>query len=700
MMAILAGAPLALAAESPIPGMPESDPAIQGAAPKLLPAIAGKHPRLLMTAADLPRLTAFYTSVEGRPWRESLEKYLPSCSAPTDTKFLKNATDGQRQGLWKLPTVALHYRLTGDKQSFQRTVDFLEFLADQPHWESAPELDSGMSSANVMIGFALALDWLHDDLEATQRAKFRAKLREMARRQYYGGHLKMNPGTHYWQNDGQNNHRWHRNAGLSLAAVAIYENAPEDQWLLQKLVEELEFIVKWLPTDGTSHESPSYMVFGGSHLVLSLQAADDCLGTKFLQEPFFKTNGRFQTGTLLPGFSAAFGFGDWDGNGIGHYANYQLKLAALHKQPDLRDAVLRMYEKTPSSMAYTWFNFLWDDPKLGRGDATKAPLSMFWEDLGLAVVRESWTEGVAAMYKCGPFGGYRLNEFRNEHNGQYINVAHDDPDANSFVLAHGTEFLAETDRYAKKKLSAGHNTILINGMGQMVEGRGEGLGFTQPGGDMSKMAVVTAWRSTPEISVMEGEAAGSYLAYTDKKSGKGRPALDRYRRTFVWVKGAYLLVLDDIRAPENVDVSWLIQGPNLVAKDQATGQFELASKSHQCPFQVVASAPLEFGIADSPAESRGKPLGFKQLTASFQGRELLVASLYNPWNLPALSVRLERSAGGEAVILVEGGGLQDAWSWKAAPAQFTASTLQAARRKGPAAGFPFSMDPGNSAPRP
>jgi hypothetical protein len=101
-------------AETGIPGMPETDPPAQGAAPKLVPVIAGKHPRLLMTSADLPRLTAFYASEDGRLWRESLEKYLPTCSAPKDTKFLTDATDGQRQGFWKLPTVAM--QLSADRR--------------------------------------------------------------------------------------------------------------------------------------------------------------------------------------------------------------------------------------------------------------------------------------------------------------------------------------------------------------------------------------------------------------------------------------------------------------------------------------------------------------------------------------------------------------------------------------------------------
>ncbi len=682
----------------PPPVLPEKDPAPQGAVPELGEAVRGKHPRLLFTAEDVPRLKEFYASPEGAKWRKQFDEYLPVSTAPTDEKFLSDATDGQRQGFWKLPTVALHYVLTGDKTSFERTVEFLQKLLATPHWETGNELDSGMSAANIMIGAALAYDWLYHDLEPAFREQFRQKLIRHARSMYHGGHLKKNPGLTYWQTDTQNNHRWHRNAGLTLSVLTTYEGKPEEQWLLQKTAEELAFINKWLPEDGTSHEGPSYMVFGGNHLVLAMDAADRCLGTNYLSLPFYRKAGEFLAGTTLPGFAGAFGFGDWEGNGLGNYGNFQLRLATANNLPDLKDAAMKVFEAEPRSMSFSWFSLIWDSLPLPRGDAAKLPLATLWPDLGLAVMRDSWqADAVAAMFKCGPFGGYLLNEFSQQNGNSYVNVAHDDPDANAFVLAIGNELVAETDRYAKSKKSAAHNTILINGMGQMTKGRAEGQVFSQPGGDMTKMGIITAWRVTPDIVAVEGEAAGSYLEYQDKKSGASRPALERFRRTFLWVKSGYILVLDEVRAPATVEVSWLMQGPDLKAVDEATGRFELGSKSRRCPFQVVASEKLAFAIGVSPAESRGNNLGFRQLTANASAAGLFVASIYDPWGRGQLSLHLENLTPGAAKIVVEGGGIRDVWDWKAADG-LAPSSINAVREKGPAAGFPFVLDAANSQP--
>ena len=683
----------------PPPVVPESDPAPEGEVPQINEAMRGKHPRLFFTAETLPALKEFYASEAAARWREQLEKYAQVSRPFEEPKFQKDATDGQRQGFWRLPTAALHYTLTGDPESFENAKGFLEKLLELKHWEIGKETDSGMSSANIMVGAALAYDWLYNDLNPDFRERFGEKLFQMARAQYHGGHLTKNPGPHYWQADPLPNHRFHRDAGLTLAVLASYEGRPEQQWLLQQTIEELEFVNKWLPEDGTSHESPGYLVFGGNHLVLAMKASDDVVGTTFLDAPFFKNVGLFLAHTSMPGFSQSFGYGDWNGKGFGQYNNFRLLTARLFNQPESKDAVMRVFENSPDTMQHGWFSLLWDSADSERGDATTLPKDTFWPDIGLAIMRDSWADGAAsAWFKCGPMGGYILNKFRNENDGKYINVAHDDPDANSFVLGLGSDLLAETDRYSKHKKSSHHNTILINQIGQIAGKRPEGAVFSQPGGDMSKMGIITAWRDLDGITAVEGEAAGSYPSYQDRKTGKSRPALDRFRRTFLWVEGEYVLVLDDIRAPEPVEMTWLIQSPKLEQIDE--NQFVLQSNDRQASFELASDQPLEFAIQESEADNRGELLGFQQLRASANAGALRIASVYNLWSKSNLSVRLEPGNADEATVTVTSSDTEDVWDWKAGPAS-EASTLSAKRVKGePDEAFPFELNPSNSSPPP
>ena len=220
----------------------------------------------------------------------------------------------------------------------------------------------------------------------------------------------------------------------------------------------------------------------------------------------------------------------------------------------------------------TWISLLSDDPEQ-TGDYSKVKTTAFFPDLGITIVRDDWKnpDAVAAMFKCGPPGGYELNSWRltgvdalgkAEAPGKlaYIDVAHEHPDANSFEIFGDGDYMAETDRYPLKpgKLSSSLNTILVNGMGQTPEGRPEGEGWLQPSSkDMTKMGVITAWKDAGDVVVAEGEASGSYMPETDRKTieksararplsedihlGQGRIYPRARRRSFTTVGGDHVV---------------------------------------------------------------------------------------------------------------------------------------------------------------
>lgn len=656
--------------------VPLTDPPAEGPSPEIVPELAGKHPRLLFSQDDVADLKAFTRTEMGRIFMETLERYLPPSVPPKEPKFLTDATDGQRQGLWRLPTVALHYVLTGDQQSFDRAVGFLKLFADLPHWETH-ELDSGMSSANIMAGAALAFDWLYNDLEPEFREQFRKKLWQHARRQYYIGHLKRGKNVHYWQNDPQNNHRWHRNAGMFLAALTSYTGDPSQKWFMQKLAEEMKYVVDWLPEDGTSHESPGYMIFGAAHLTLGVQATDRCFGTNYLERPFFKNLPRFMIQTMTPDMQHRFHYGDQGGTEVGDYRYdvFELKCIGVHQQRDLLALADQRLKTQGVGTNIAWLGLLWYPRELKAASASDAATKAFFPDLGLAFMRDKWADdGCGAMFKCGPFGGYLLNRFQ-AMSGAYLNVAHDDPDANSFLLYADGAFLAESDRYSYQKKSANLNTLLVNGTGQTVPGRAENVQWWQPStdGTMEKVAVITALEQSDAAYAIEGEAAGSYPANPPKAAE--RPALDRYRRTFLWVEGKYVLVLDDIRAPEMVDLTWLVQSPQIDNTGAPDMRFVLTSGEAECPMMVAATDIPVPEVVDSPADNRKAPLGWKQLRLSFRTDTVRVATVYDLWGGRKLVVNLEPTGPDHAMVTVAGEGFMDTWDWTAGTGQFGPSTL-------------------------
>jgi hypothetical protein len=634
----------------------------------LVEAVRGKHPRLLFAAEDVPRLKAFARSRQAQAAWKRFVDYLPACKAPDHTKFLTDATDAQRQGLWRMPTVALHYVLTGEKASLDAAVGFMRKLLGLKHWEEGSERDSGMGAANIMVGAALAYDWTYDQLEPAFREALRRKLLWHARAMVHGGHLMKNrSATHYWQQDPQNNHRWHRDAGLALCALAAATGQSEEDWILARTVEELKFIHDWLPPDGTSHEGPAYLVFGGAHLTLAMQAADRRLGTKHLDHPFFRNAPLFRLHALTPGLRDNFHYGD--SAGLGAYNNFLYKGCAQHRLPDAQAALRKMNDLNGSAFDFAWFSLVWMDGDLAGGSIQKLPTTGFYGDLGLLLVRDGWdANDVAAMFKCGPYGGYKLNEYRNARDFHYVNVAHDDPDVNSFMIYARGAMLAETSRYSKKKLTRSHNTILVGGKGQ----RGEGQGWTQPLGrgdkDMTRLGIVTAFKDVGDVVVVEGEGAGAY------------PDLSRYRRSFVWARGEYLLVLDDIRAAGDkpVELTWLLQGPKLTPLEGAKDRYILQKDNASCELHVSAEPALLANVATSTADHRGKPLGWQQLQLKGTAGRFRIVSVYDAWGRKDLRLQVD---GGDpdTTVTVATRAVTDHWTWRPAREAAAPSDLRCRR---------------------
>ena len=694
----------------PAPFLPEKDPASSNPPAKLLDSIAGQHPRLLLNPARIAQVRAFYKSDKAALYRKQLEEVVPTCTVPENLKMSESW--GQDIGLQKMPSIALHYVLTGDKDSFKKCMDYLTWLAGQPDWTDGggpagvspdealdqmekftprAERNSDTTASFTMVGAALTWDWLYNDMDPTFREQFRKVLWQHARAMYYGGHLAGNPGGGYWRGVPMYNHRWFRDWGLTFAAVATTEGKPEDQWLLGNLQKELQFMADWLPADGSIHEGPGY---GGSSgaLGMAFEVSDGCLGTHHLDVPFFKHLSGFAMQESTPGMSQAFYFADCFTRATSVNSFY-LKTAALNHEGNLLDGMRHYIAAHAEGFGVkqaAWSSLLSDDPSQ-TGDYTKLPITAFFPDLGLAILRDSWQDqAVSAMFKCGPPGGYDLNSWRptaKDAKGQlpYINVAHDHPDANSFVIFGDGDYMAETDRYPEKpgKLSSSLNTILINGLGQTPEGRPEGDAWLQPSSkDMTSMGVVTAFKDSGNVVVTEGEASGSYMPYTDRKTKVSRPALDRFRRTFIWVKGGYILVLDDVRSPQPVDVTWLMQGQKLEAVDEAAGTYRLSKNAAQCDFQLLSDAKLQTKMGVSTANDHSKPLNWQQLRATANAPAIRFVSIYDPWQHKDLKLTFTPAGPDKALVSVIGKGINDKWDWQAATGKFDASAIHGTRKGG------------------
>jgi hypothetical protein len=414
-----------------------------------------------------------------------------------------------------------------------------------------------------------------------------------------------------------------------------------------------------------------------------MDASDRCLGTKYLDLPFFKNAPMYRMQTLAPGLKDVFGYGDF--GGTGGINSFAFKSTSHAKLADLQDGVMKFYKATtvdrngrPANPSFEFgvYSFLWFNPEVKGGSIEKLPKNYYFDDMGLVFARDGWEEkNVAMMFKCAPYGGYKLNDFRREKNFGNVNVAHDDPDVNMFQIFTNGGMVARDDGYAKKKMTSSHNTILVNGSGQ----RGEGGVWMQPlkNFDMAKLGVMTTWKDAGDIVIAEGEGAAAY------------EGLDRYRRTAVWVKGSYILILDDIRGPQENEISWLVQSDKLETTDEAANTYTLKADNAACKMMLASDAAITAKVGVSTADHRGKSQNLPQLQAKAKGKNVRFAAVFDPWGHGNVKVELKSQDVDHATVTVTGGNFSDTWTWTAAPAlSYTPATLKGYRTGG------FTVDAG------
>ena len=108
-----------------------------------------------------------------------------------------------------------------------------------------------------------------------------------------------------------------------------------------------------------------------------------------------------------------------------------------------------MKEQSGGFYQQTMWGMLWYDDTLQPANIRDVAAYRFWPDLEMFSIRGSWADTATAfVFKCGPPGGNHMQQLRN---GNYVNVAHDHPDQNHFLLFSNGRMLAQDDGYPDRQ---------------------------------------------------------------------------------------------------------------------------------------------------------------------------------------------------------------------------------------------------------
>jgi hypothetical protein len=409
----------------------------------------------------------------------------------------------------RIISLALAYRLFGDKRYLLKAKEELLQLASLKDWGTGHFLDVGEASLAAGIGF----DWLYAELSSTERKTIAAAIKNNA----LLPSLKVKEEDGSWVNG---NFNWNPvcHGGLIVGALAIAEVEPE---LAKQIVDRG---IKNIPTagdayspDGAFAEGPSYWSYGTSFYVIAIEALRSVFNNSADLEK-------------IPGFLKT---ADYNNQMVGatgeeyNYSDYHLEnlnepimlwFAKELKRPDLikdeLNDINRLYEmwlngsrtipgKKIVQSRHTPLELLWWQPSLAKQKKTGSD-PLHWTADGLmpiGVMRSAWNDPKATFVAI---------------KGGTPNNSHGHMDAGSFILeADGVRWAVDlgTESYDKMRAAKldlwnysqnssrwttfrvgpeGHNILRFDGELQLITGKGEVKELTDKNGEMGNQADLTS----------------------------------------------------------------------------------------------------------------------------------------------------------------------------------------------------------------
>lgn len=361
------------------------------------------HPRLFANAARFAALKAQQDTVSRQLKayiQHEAETLLTAESIVYPTKGFKMSQMRNVQG--RVLTLAMSYRLTGDKRFLARARDELLQLAALPDWAPNHFLDVGEGALAAGIG----LDWLYADLTPAERDQIAQAIVKNA----LLPSLDVPEGNGSWVNGDFN---WNQvcHAGLTVGALAIAEREPAlSRQIINRAIKNLPHAGAVYAPDGAYPEGPSYWSYGTTFHVLLVEALRSALGRSYGLEQF-------------PGFlkTADYNLQMVGPSGLDfNYSDYHVEtqnepimlwFARETRRPDLaRKEIADVNALYLAAMTNTKspvhenrhlpLELIWWEPSLAAAKPMGNASSLHWTSQGvlpIAVMRSAWNDPLATF---------------------------------------------------------------------------------------------------------------------------------------------------------------------------------------------------------------------------------------------------------------------------------------------------------------
>lgn len=449
--------------------------------------------------------------------------------------------------------------LTQDQKYAQEAIKRVLVMAD---WNKNKIVMGDFNDATLLSLSSMAYDSFYDQLSAAQKEELLDAIKEKAGKMYdlYNNHL---------ENHIADNHVWQMTLRiLTMASFSVYGELPEADTWVDYCYNVWLARFPGLNKDGGWHNGDSYFTVNTRTLIEVPYYYSKLTGYDFFADSWYQGNTMY-TMFQQPPFSKS------GGNGSSHQnvgrpnsirVGYLDALARLTGNTYAADFVRRTLKVEPDYLKkallakpgdLAWFRLQCDKPLPEGEGLTGLPYGFVFPETGLASFQTNWDRvGSNAMwsFRSSPYGSTshalaNQNAFNTFFGGKPL----------FYSSGHHIEF---TDVHSMlcHRGTRGHNTILVNGMGQRIGTEGYGwipryyvsdkIGYVL--GDASNAygkVISPLWLKRGELSDVH---------YT-LENGWDENKLKTFRRHIINLgTTGYIFIYDELEATEPVNWNYLL----------------------------------------------------------------------------------------------------------------------------------------------
>ena len=481
------------------------------------------------------------------------------------------------------------YLITRNDEYTSKLISLLEAMIASPCSESVLYRDNFITST-VTFAHAAVYDLLADRLSSSVRKAAEDFVSYQCRRFYV-------TSRGYEENHIFDNHFWQINYRLMFfAALTLYDRQeyPYPLTLLEYLYElwTARAPASGFNRDGVWHNGTGYFTTNAKTLAYMPLMLSYITCTDFTKHPWYQNAGQALAYTMPPS-GANVGFGDGQEKFLA--PNRQVAAFTDFLARETGDAYASWYASTRSDLVHDdWEMRIYrmcneDNYKIDL--PADAPLLTWYKDAGEVAIHSALgdTEDDMAI-------GFRSSQFGSG--------SHTTSSQNAFNLIFGGKTVFRSSGYYQSfsdaynlmwyRHSRGHNTILVNGIGQPY--------------DTSAYGRILRAVSNSSIAYALGDASNAYCGFTKDEmwltnfknagveqtpeNGFGPTPLTRYYRHLAMLQPGIMVIYDELEASEAARWDWLLHSPVTFDIDTEAGTLTTTNAAERihCRVTLLTSA--------------------------------------------------------------------------------------------------------------